>query len=200
MAEQIQLEIVTPRGSALKASVDEVTAPSVAGEFGVLPGHLPLLAALRTGIVAYKQQGETTRCAVGGGFAEAGPNRLVILTNEYAERASIDPVVVRKDLAEVQQQLQRLEGAPIVATDTKDPDAALAGARVERDALIARENWLAAQLELYGDPPAATMRLYEEFGPPPPPPDDEIPEPTGTSTDGVPENTDGSLAKPAGPK
>jgi F-type H+-transporting ATPase subunit epsilon len=201
VAEQIQLEIVTPRGSALKASVDEVTAPSVAGEFGVLPGHLPLLAALRTGIVTYKQQGETKRCAVGGGFAEAGPDRLVILTNEYTERASIDPVVVRKDLAEVQQQLQRLESAPIAATDTKDPDAAaLAGTRVERDALIARENWLAVQLELYGDPPAATMRLYEEFGPPPPPPDDEVPESTDAASDGAHENADGPLAKPAGPK
>jgi hypothetical protein len=33
-------------------------------------------------------------------------------------------------------------------------------------ALITRENWLAAELELYGDPPPATMRPYEEFGPP----------------------------------
>ena len=71
MADKIQLEIVTPRGRALSAMVDEVTAPSVAGEFGVLPGHLPLLAALRTGIVTYRQGAETKRCAVGGGFAEA---------------------------------------------------------------------------------------------------------------------------------
>ncbi len=55
--DKIQLEIVTPRGRALTASVDEVTAPSVNGEFGVLPGHLPLLAALRTGIVSYRQGG-----------------------------------------------------------------------------------------------------------------------------------------------
>ena len=49
VAEKIELEIVTPKGRALLASVDEVTAPSVQGEFGVLPGHLPLLAALRAG-------------------------------------------------------------------------------------------------------------------------------------------------------
>jgi hypothetical protein len=41
--------------------------------------------------------------------------------------------------------------------------------------LIAKENWLAAQLELYGDPPAATMRPFEEFGPPPPAGDDLAP-------------------------
>ena len=175
MAEQIQLEIVTPRGRALAVAVDEVTAPSVDGEFGVLPGHLPLLAALRTGIVSYRQGSETTRVAVGKGFAEAGPDKLIILTDEYAERAQIDPVLVRKDLAEVQQQLGKLESVPIVAPDAKGGEAAEIEARTNRDVLIARENWLAAELELYGDPVPAMQRPYEEYGPIAPPPDDEIP-------------------------
>jgi F-type H+-transporting ATPase subunit epsilon len=179
MADKIQLEIVTPRGRALAVPVDEVTAPSVEGEFGVLPGHLPLLAALRTGIVTYRQGGDTKRCAVGAGFAEAGPDRLVVLTDEYAERESIDPVLVRKELAEVEEKLRKLEGVPIAAPDAKGADAALADARAQRDTLIARENWLAAQLELYGDPPPATNRPFEEFGPPPPPPEDEVPQGDG---------------------
>jgi F-type H+-transporting ATPase subunit epsilon len=173
MGESIRLEIVTPRGRALSANVDEVTAPSTQGEFGVLPGHLPLLAALRTGIVAYRQGTETTRCAVGTGFAEAGPDKLVILTNEYAERAQIDPVLVRKELAEVQQQLANLEGVPIALPDAKGAEAPAVEARDRREALIARENWLAAELELYGDPLPATQRPYEEFGPPAPPDEDE---------------------------
>src|SRR6478735_2499307 len=103
-ADKIQLEIVTPKGRALDVSADEVTAPSVDGEFGVMPGHLPLLAALRTGIVSYRQGGDTKRCAVGPGFAEAGPNKVAILTDEYIEPEQIDPVVVRKELAEVQAE------------------------------------------------------------------------------------------------
>jgi F-type H+-transporting ATPase subunit epsilon len=175
VAEKIELEIVTPRGRALQASVDEVTAPSVEGEFGVLPGHLPLLAAIRTGLVTYRAGAETKRCAVGAGFAEAGPDKLVILTDDYAERERIDPVVVRKELGEVQQELQKLEAIPIAAPDAKGADAAALHTRARREVLIARENWLAAQLELYGDPPAATQRPHEEFGPPAPPPDDEVP-------------------------
>src|ERR1700722_9942372 len=135
MAEKIALEIVTPKGRALAASVDEVTAPSVEGEFGVLPGHLPLLAALRTGIVTYKEGGETKRCAVGAGFAEAGPDRLVILTDEYTVREDVDPVLVRKELSEVQQKLQKLEGVPMAAADTKGADAAAADARAAREVL-----------------------------------------------------------------
>ncbi|HMI88940.1 MAG TPA: ATP synthase F1 subunit epsilon, partial [Polyangiaceae bacterium] len=47
---KVTLEIVTPTGVALSEQVNDVTAPSVEGEFGVFPGHLPLLAALRTGL------------------------------------------------------------------------------------------------------------------------------------------------------
>src|SRR5665213_3996312 len=101
----IDLEIVTPKGRALKKSVEEMRAPSVEGEFGVLPGHLPLLAALRTGIVTYREAGADHKCAVGTGFAEVGPvkdekgadtgdTKLVILTDEFTERDSIDPVIV----------------------------------------------------------------------------------------------------------
>jgi F-type H+-transporting ATPase subunit epsilon len=183
MAEKIQLEIVTPKGRALNAAVDEVTAPSVAGDFGVLPGHLPLLAALRTGLVSYRQGAETKRCAVGPGFAEAGPDKLVILTDEYTERERIDPVLVRKELAEVQAELQKTESVPIVAPGARgDTQGALS--RAQREVLVARENWLAAQLELYGDPPAATQRPYEEYGPPAPPADDEVPLPQ-TNDDGA---------------
>jgi F-type H+-transporting ATPase subunit epsilon len=196
MADKIRLEIVTPRGRALTATVDEVTAPSIEGEFGVLPGHLPLLAALRTGIVTYREGGVTKRCAVGGGFAEAGPDRLVMLTDEYSDRESIDPVVVRKNLADVQEQLRKLESVPIVAPDAKGAETALAEARGQRDMLVARENWLAAQLELYGDPPPATTRPYEEFGPPSPPAEDEIVQEGGAA----PERTEGTIAKDGGTK
>ena len=162
---KIQLEIVTPRGKALTASVDEVTAPSVDGEFGVMPGHLPLLAALRTGLVTYREGTETHKCAVGTGFAEAGANKLLILTDEYIVREQIDPVVVRKELAEVQTELEAL----IAKADEAQ------GGDDHKRALILKENWLAAQLELYGDPPAATMRVFEEYGPPAPPADEDVP-------------------------
>jgi F-type H+-transporting ATPase subunit epsilon len=154
---KIDLEVVTPRGRVLAAEVDEVTAPSVEGEFGVLPGHLPMVVALRSGLLTYRQGGETRKCAVGAGFGEVGPHKLVVLTDEYCERDAIDPVVLRKELAEIDVELGRA-----VADATPDPTAA-----EQRRVLVARQNWIAAQLELYGDPPPATMRLAEIYGPPP---------------------------------
>ena len=158
-ADKIDLEIVTPKGRALAAQCDEVTAPSVQGEFGVLPGHLPVVAALRAGIVNYRQGGDTKKVAVGHGFAEAGQNKLLILTEEYIEKPQVDPVLVRKELDEIGKKLEKVLSA-IEPTAEQD---------LERKTLIERENWLAAQLELYGDPPPATMRPFEEWGPPPSP-------------------------------
>jgi F-type H+-transporting ATPase subunit epsilon len=179
-ADKIDLEIVTPKGRALAVSVDEVTAPSVNGEFGVLPGHLPVVAALRTGIVTYRIGTESKRVAVGPGFAEAGQNKLLILAEDYAERQQIDPVLVRKELSEIQAKLEK-----VLANLETTPDL-----ENEKKHLIERENWLAAQLELHGDPPAATMRPFEEYGPPTPPiveeEDDNKLRPPGGSISGSP--------------
>ncbi len=161
---KILLEIVTPKGRALSEIVDEVTAPAQGGEFGVLPGHLPTLASLRIGLVAYRKGSEAHKCAVGSGFVEAGANKVLILTDEYITRPSIDPVIVRGQLAETQAAIAKLEVAA--------GDSGSAGA--EFSALVATENWLAAQLELYGDPPPPTMRPYEEYGPPAPISADEL--------------------------
>ena len=117
------------------------------------------VAALRPGIVSYRQGNETKKVAVGAGFAEAGQNKLLILADEFADRQSVDPVVIRKELNEVQPKLEKvlsqIESTPELETEKK--------------ALIQQENWLAAQLELYGDPPPPTMRPFEEWGPPPSP-------------------------------
>ncbi len=156
MADKIELEIVTPKGRALAESVDEVTAPSVQGEFGVLPGHLPTVSAIRAGLVSYRQGNETKKVAVGPGFAEAGQNKLLILADEFADRASIDPVVIRKELAELQPKLEKVLSALEMTPELES----------EKKSLIDQENWLAAQLELYGDPPPPTMRPFEEWGPP----------------------------------
>ena len=167
---------MTPKGKALAVTADEVTAPSVDGEFGVLPGHLPLLAALRTGLVSYRVGSETKKCAVGAGFVEAGPDKVSILTDEYAEREQIDPVLVRKELHEIQGKIAAELAKPAENGETGD---------AELQVLVQRENWLAAQLELYGDPPAPTMRPFETWGPVEPPDEADVPLPIDDDEEGL---------------
>lgn len=145
MSETIQLEIVTPEGIALEEEVTELTAPSVDGEFGVLAGHRPLLAALSTGIVRYTLDGKQVEVAVGNGFVEVNNDKAVLLTDHFIEKEDVDPVQVRLELKEVDEKLDHYSGEP--------------GSN-EHIELVADELWAATQLELYGDPPPPTVRTF----------------------------------------
>lgn len=81
----VQVEIVTPRAIVWKGEADSVQAPGELGEFGVLPRHVPFLSTLKPGIVTVHQGGTARRYRVGTGFAEAGPDRVVILTESCEE-------------------------------------------------------------------------------------------------------------------
>ncbi|HSC86389.1 MAG TPA: ATP synthase F1 subunit epsilon [Polyangiaceae bacterium] len=147
MAGKISLEIVTPDGVQLSLDVDEFTAPSVEGEFGVLPGHRPLLAGLRTGIVRYQVGGESHAVAVGPGFVKLQGEEARLLTDSFADQASVDPVVARKELKEAEEKLTVLS---------------VASAQDELAKAIKAARWAAVRLELYGDPPPATVVIAHE--------------------------------------
>ena len=148
MAETLKLEIVTPDGLKLAESVEQVTVPGVEGEFGVLPQHAPLLTALTAGIVTYTQSGQAQSVAIGSGFAEVLPDRAILLTERFVTKESLDPVRVRLELKEADEELDRFAGDP---------------ASAEYAALVQRELWAATQLELHGDPPPPRVRPLD-FG------------------------------------
>lgn len=150
MADTIALEIVTPEGVMLSERVSELTAPSVQGEFGVLPGHRPMLATLATGIVSYTKDGKKYDVAVGAGFAEIVDDKAILLTDRFTTKDAIDPVIVRKELKETDEALDRFPGEQTQS--------------LEYTELVAKELWLAAQLDLYGDPPPPRLRIHTELG------------------------------------
>jgi len=99
---QLTLDIVTPYGPILTAQTEEVTATGAVGEFGILPGHLPLLSALRPGPMTFKRQGERHQLQLGAGFAEAGADHVVLLV-DTCERGEIYAL---KSLLEWQPHLE----------------------------------------------------------------------------------------------
>ena len=148
MAEaQFHLQVVTPEGVQLNETIDELTAPSVQGQFGVLPGHRPMLAALATGIISYTKAGAVTQVAVGSGYVEIHADKAVVLTDRFSGKSAVDPVRVRLELKQVDDALDHYDG---------DRDSS------DHAELVSRELWAAALLELYGDPPPPTLRGFSE--------------------------------------
>jgi F-type H+-transporting ATPase subunit epsilon len=82
----LTLEIVTPDRAIAHEQVDEVEVPAEHGYLGILPGHTPLVAALRVGELWYRRGQEKTYLSVAFGFVEVQPDRVTILA-QVAERA-----------------------------------------------------------------------------------------------------------------
>jgi len=77
---------VTPERPIVHDDVDEVVLPGEEGAIGVLPGHAPLLAALKAGEIWYRKGAEKKYAFIAKGFAEIVPDRVSILAH-VAERA-----------------------------------------------------------------------------------------------------------------
>ncbi len=144
----IELHVITPEGAQLKTNVDELTAPSVDGDFGVLPGHRPLIAALRTGIVTFRKGNVQEQVAVGPGFAQVANDRVLLLTHSYCKTEDVDIAAARDELREADAALLGFAGEP---------------GSPEHGILIRRERWAATRLELGGEPPPPTVHTVYEF-------------------------------------
>lgn len=108
MAEKLKLELVTPYRHVLSQEVDEVTAPGTLGEFGILPGHTPLLTTLKIGELIYKQGHEVFHVAVNWGYVEV-ENDVVTVLVETAEPADqIDLARAQAALGRAQEALKKL--------------------------------------------------------------------------------------------
>jgi F-type H+-transporting ATPase subunit epsilon len=102
MADKIRLRIVTPSQLLFDEEVDEVTAPGVLGQFGVLPNHITFLSLLEPGEISYKQGAIRRYLAVSGGYAEVLDNVMTILAPSAEFGVDIDTARAQraKDIAE----------------------------------------------------------------------------------------------------
>ena len=132
--ETFQLELVSPERLLLARQVEMATIPAVEGEMGVLPGHSPMIVALRGGVIRVRENGaESERLFVAGGFAEVAPDRCTVLADEVTPVASLSRAEAERRLAEAEAAMAGITG--------EDPaerrDAALArvlSMRAMRDA------------------------------------------------------------------
>ena len=124
MADQIQLEVITPERRVLAEAVDAVTVPGANGELGILPGHTPLISQLRSGVLTYTQGGTTRRLHVSGGFVEVNTDRVSVLADIAERPEEIDAARARLAREHAEKALSSFSGT--------EEDFEIARARLER--------------------------------------------------------------------
>ena len=83
-------DLVSPEKLAFSGEVDQVDVPGVEGDFGVLAGHAPVVAAIRPGILTIIAGGTRQKVIVLGGVAEMSEGGLTVLANVATSLEDLD--------------------------------------------------------------------------------------------------------------
>ena len=108
----LAVNLVTPRGVVAHQDADSVQAPGELGEFELLPGHVPLLTALKPGVLTIGSKARA-RYAVASGYLRVDPNGSCEILVEQAQLAKdIDADAAKKDLAAGEAELAKWGDKP----------------------------------------------------------------------------------------
>ncbi len=103
MADTIRFEFISQERILLQEDVNMVIAPGASGVLGILPRHAPLMAVIVPGELVVKKESQEDRYyAVGGGFMEVRPDKVILLARSGESAEEID-------LARAQEARQRAE-------------------------------------------------------------------------------------------
>lgn len=102
----LTLEIVTPEAKVYSDTVDSVVIPTVQGEIGVLPGHIPLLTQIELGELRVLKGSEVHWLAISGGFAQIDGDRVRVLAEHAITEEKIDETAVETAMKRAEQEIR----------------------------------------------------------------------------------------------
>jgi F-type H+-transporting ATPase subunit epsilon len=106
-------DLVSPEKLAFSGEVDQVDVPGVEGDFGVLAGHAPVVAAIRPGILTITTGDTHQKIIVLGGLAEMSDKGLTVLADVATSTADLDRAQFADTVSEMEAKLAEKEGSEL---------------------------------------------------------------------------------------
>ena len=111
----MQLTVTTPRGYLVQVEAEEIVAPGVLGEFGVLPGHIPFMSVLKPGVLSYRGKDGTKFLAVGDGVLQVARvsqgndqnDKVEVLVNRGENGKDVDREAAQRELTAADSELAK---------------------------------------------------------------------------------------------
>src|SRR3954449_11707793 len=104
-------DLVSPEKLAFSGQVDQVDVPGMEGDFGVLAGHAPVVAAVRPGILTVRSGATHQKIIVLGGLAEVSDKGLTVLADVATSMQELDREAFADQIAEMEEKLAEHEGS-----------------------------------------------------------------------------------------
>lgn len=85
----LQIDVITPETSFSYSDIHSATMPGSKGEFGVMPGHVPMIVGLSDGIITLQKGNhlKIIKLSISNGFCEVTAKKIVVLTEKAEEVA-----------------------------------------------------------------------------------------------------------------
>ncbi|HVX76342.1 MAG TPA: F0F1 ATP synthase subunit epsilon [Bradyrhizobium sp.] len=106
-------DLVSPEKLTFSGEVDQVDIPGAEGDFGVLAGHAPVVAAVRPGILTVTAGGTKQKIIVLGGLAEVSEKGLTLLADVATSMEELDRQSFSNQIAEMEAKLTEKEGSEL---------------------------------------------------------------------------------------
>ena len=106
-------DLVSPEKLAFSGEVDQVDVPGIEGDFGVLAGHAPVVAAIRPGILTVTSGGTQQKIIVLGGLAEMSDKRLTVLADVATSLDELDRAQFADKISDMEAKLKEKEGSEL---------------------------------------------------------------------------------------
>jgi F-type H+-transporting ATPase subunit epsilon len=106
-------DLVSPEKLAFSGEVDQVDIPGLEGDFGVLAGHAPVVAAMRPGILTVTQGGTHQKIIVLGGLAEVSEKGLTVLADVATSIDELDRAAFAEQISGMEEKLAEKEGSEL---------------------------------------------------------------------------------------
>ena len=110
--KRLRVELITPEGPVFVDDARMVVVPGKAGELGVLPRHIPLVAQLKPGETRVRTvDDQWLSFATGAGYFKVQHDRASVLVESALPVTAIDADRARSDLEAAQARLAELESS-----------------------------------------------------------------------------------------
>ena len=106
-------DLVSPARLVFSGQVDQVDVPGVEGDFGVLAGHAPVVAAIRPGILTVTSGGTHQKIIVLGGLAEVSDKGLTVLADVATSMQDLDRAKFADKISDMEAKLAEKEGSEL---------------------------------------------------------------------------------------
>ena len=106
MADTFKFELVTPERMLMSQDAARVVVPGMEGRFTVLPGHAPVISALRPGLIELTlADTHTARVFVKGGFVEVDAAHVTVLAERAWDVEDLDQAIIASELQAAEAEL-----------------------------------------------------------------------------------------------